>query len=268
MDKLKIYFCLFLLVLSFMYIYTKLDNYNLYKIFIEKDTTSMINSLDIVKFKDSNTLKKNIEVKLKNTNKKPIIYFYNSHQTEEYQTSYYGITPTVVTVADMLKDNLKEDNIFSLVEEKSIKKGLDKYNLDYAGCYEISLMYLKEKQRKYPSLNYYFDIHRDSVTGSLSRVKIKGKSYAKVMFLIGKNLSDYKKNEKNVKIMESYLNKKYPNLLRSTYYQPKYQYSQSYSENMFLVEVGGPDNTLEELYNTSLALSGAIEYYLEVKDEK
>ena len=82
------------------------------------------------------------------------------------------------------------------------------------------------------------------------------------MFLIGENHENYKSNLKNAKIMEKYLTKNYPGILRDTYHQPRWSYNQEYSKNMFLIEVGGPDNTLEELYNTSKALSEAINYYV------
>jgi len=168
----------------------------------------------------------------------------------------------------MLKEELLEDEIISIVEENSIKKGLDKYNYDYSGSYEISLKYLKEKKKKYKTLKYYFDIHRDSVKGEYSRVTINNKSYAKVMFLVGKNHSKYKENVKNIKIMEEYLNKHYKGILRNTYYQPLYAYNQDYSNTMFLIEVGGVDNTLEELYNSSKALADAISYYVGGEYEK
>ena len=61
----------------------------------------------------------------------------------------------------------------------------------------------------YKSINYIFDIHRDSVSGDLSRVKINDKSYAKIMFLVGKKNSNYKENEKDhLKPYETRLYKK------------------------------------------------------------
>lgn len=198
--------------------------------------------------------------------KLPIIYLYNTHQTEEYKSNVYNITPTVVTVSEILKEELFEDELYSIVEEDSIKKGLDKYGYDYSYSYRISLEYLKNKKEKYPSLKYYFDIHRDSVKGKASKITIDNKIYAKVMFLVGQNHEKYKDNVKNIKIMEDYLEEHYPGILKNTYYQPLYSYNQEYDSNMFLVELGGPDNTLEEIYNTSVALADAISYY--VKGDK
>lgn len=257
MNKVKIHFCLFLFLLSFIYLYDNLKKIDLFNLF--NDSSIEITS-SILDTSFSENKKENYK-KLLNNTEKPLVYFYNTHQTEEYKSSDYNIAPTVVTVSQMLKEKLKEEGINSIVEESSIKKGLDKYNYDYSGSYAISMMYLKNKKSKNPSLKYYFDIHRDSVKGRSSRVMIKNKSHAKIMFLVGKNHENYKQNVNNIKIMEDYLNKYYKGILRETYYQPLYSYNQEYNQNLFLIEIGGVDNTLEELYNTSLALGEAISYY-------
>ena len=106
------------------------------------------------------------------------------------------------------------------------------------------------------------------MTGPPSVTTIKGKKYATMMFLVGTKNKNYQKNVNNLKIMESYLNKHYKNLVRSTYYQKHSNFNQGYSQNMFLVEIGGPENTLEEVYNTTKALSEAINYYIGVSYEK
>lgn len=242
------------------------------------DIFKRVDLLDIVFMKNTDTLlemtlknklndNKNVseedddEDNIDNTDNDPIIYFYNTHQTEGYKGTNYGITPSVVTVSQMLRDNLKDKGKSSFVETLSIKKGLNKNNYGYEMSYEISLGYLKQRLRENKSLKYFFDIHRDSVRGDLSRCVIDGKKYAKVMFLIGESHNNYKANLRNAKKMESFLNKNYSGILRDTYHQPRWAYNQEFSEEMFLIEVGGPDNTLEEIYNTSVALSEAIDYY-------
>lgn len=206
-----------------------------------------------------------------NKNKKknlPLIYIFNTHETEKYAGSIYNITPTVKTVSDILKDELDSLGISSITEVKSITKEVKKRGLDYTGTYEVSFDYLKMRKKENPTLEYFFDMHRDSVTGNASKITINGKRYAKLMFLIGTKNENYKKNEKNIKIMEEYLNKHYPGLVRNTYYQKHSAFNQFYSEKMFLIELGGPDNTLEEIYNTTVSLSKAIKYYVEVSHEK
>lgn len=269
MNKVKISFCLFLFCLSFIYIFFNIKNINLFDFFTSDNIESYILNTAF-DFSDKDLDLSNLEIVDQNTNVSSnyLVYFYNTHQTEEYASDVYNIVPTVVTVSEMLEESLRERGISSLVEDGSIKKGLDKYNYDYSGSYSISMMYLKNKKKLYPTIKYFFDIHRDSVKGKYSRTVIDGKKYAKIMFLVGMNHSDYKKNVNNIKIMEDYLNKHYNGILRDTYYQKLYAYNQEYDSNMFLIEVGGVDNTLEELYNTSIALSDAINYYVRGEYEK
>ena len=271
MNKVKIGFCLFLFFLSFLYMGELLGNIDLFNFLIsDNKSDSLLKTTLNNNFKDSSSASEVMETTFEenDNNSNPTVYFFNTHQTEEYASNFYSITPTVVTVSEMLKEELLENKIYSVVEEGSIKEGLDKYGYDYSYSYRISLEYLKEKKKRFPTLEYFFDMHRDSVKGEAARAVINGKTYAKVMFLIGKNHDNYKQNEKNIKIMESYLNKHYPGILRDTYYQGLYSYNQEYSSNMFLIEVGGVDNTLEELYNTSVALGDAISYYVGGNYEK
>lgn len=261
MNKVKIVFCLFLAFLSLVYLKEKLNSFDLFKFLISDNKGEYAFKMTLNK-NFQNSSNQISSLKTENNSVKPLIYFFNTHQTEEYGSNFYSITPTVVTVSEMLKEELLEDKINSLVEDKSIKEGLDRYGYDYSYSYRISLEYLKEKKSKFSSLEYFFDIHRDSVKGDLARTTINGKTYAKIMFLLGKNHDNYKANLQNIKIMEKYLNENYPGILRDTYIQKLYSYNQEYSSKMFLVEVGGVDNTLEELYNTSIALGDAISYFV------
>ncbi len=267
MSKIKIYFCLFLFVLSSIYFFTKLKTYNLYELLIKKDISSVFNTtsikLDNYTFKE----KSNQENLKSMKTSKPLVYIYNTHQTEEYKKNNNTI-PTVLTASEIIHKSLKNDNINSVLEKRSIKKKLDEYGYDYSGTYAISFEYLKDSKKKNPSLNYFFDIHRDSITGKNSKTVINNKEYATMMFLVGQNHKNYKENVKNIKIMEKYLNDNYKGLVRKTYYQPKYSYNQGYNSNMFLVEIGGPENTLEEITNTSIALAKSISHLIGVQNEK
>lgn len=281
MNKIKYLFCLFLMLLSFLYIGNLFNNINILdfilsdnkkKIVIDTLSLGTINNnialSNIKEPKEKNIVKKDSTKTTKHLTTEPIIYIYNTHQTEEYKTNTYNITPTVETVSSILKEELKDLGISSLVEQRSITKEVNKRGLDYTGTYEVSFEYLKEMQTKHKTLKYYFDMHRDSVTGAPARTTINNKKYATMMFLVGTKNKNYQKNVKNLKYMENYLKKHYKGLVRETYYQSHSAFNQFHDENMFLVELGGPDNTLEEIYNTTKALSEAIKYYVEVKNEK
>ena len=272
MKCIKIMFCLFLIFVSFYFTIVNLSNIEILEINnisakkiikeifykIGNDNTNDV--LNLLKTNDSNDIVINtLDV---NTSKDLEVYIYNTHNKEEYQTNIYGITPTVVDVSNMIQNKLLEYYVYSYVEKMDVVGEIKKRNLEYYDTYDISRNNIINIRKKYPSINYIFDIHRDSVTNDLSRVEIDNKSYAKIMFLIGKKNSNYKKNEKNVQIMKDYINEKYPNILRNNYYN-NYIFNQDIVENAFLIEVGGVDNTIEELYNTSCVLAEAINYLIE-----
>lgn len=282
MNKVKVFFCLFLFILSFFNLGNLLSDIDILsfiltdnkKEFVFDTITSNNLKSPLKSLEDTNQdeiVNNETFIEKENNNKKmslPLIYIFNTHETEEYAGSIYNITPTVKTVSDILKDELDSLGISSISEVKSVTKEVKKRGLDYTGTYEVSFEYLKMRKKENPTLEYFFDMHRDSVTGNASKITINGKKYAKLMFLIGTKNENYKKNEKNIKIMEGYLNKHYPGLLRNTYYQKHSAFNQFYSEKMFLIELGGPDNTLEEIYNTTVSLSKAIKYYVEESYEK
>ncbi len=284
MNRVKIIFCLFLFFLSFLYMSDKLKDINLLSVLIKNDKEKLISTLastkfnyakenDLEKTSYSNGLLNNENSSVNIINKdqkydKPLIYIFNTHQTEEYASNVYNITPTVMTVSDILNDELKNLGKESIVEKKSVPKEVKKRGLDYSGTYTVSFEYLKENKKKYPTLKYFFDMHRDSITGNSARKVIKNKKYATLMFLVGANYNGYKENIKNIEIMKEYLNKKYPGIVRDNYIQKACSFNQNYSSKMFLVELGGPDNTLEEIYNTTKALAESINYFVEKTNEK
>ena len=272
MNRVKILFCLFLLVLSLIYVCDSFKKIDIISFLLSDDKKSVVlssvtsNNVN-TKFSSSADISNKKLINKEEDNNKinidPIVYIYNTHETEEYKSSFYNITPTVKTVSNIMKDELLKLDINSVIETKSVQKEVNKRGLDYPGTYTVSLEDLKARRSKNPSLKYFFDMHRDSVVGDAARVSINNKKYATIMFLVGTKNQYYKRNLKGIRVMERYLNKHYKGLLRSTYYQPNSTFYQDYDSNMFLVELGGPDNTLEEIYNSTVALSKAIKYYVE-----
>ena len=185
----------------------------------------------------------------------PIVYIYNTHQSEKYKSSKeININYTVVDASFYLQRKLKEYGIISLVETMSVQDVLSTNNWNYATSYRVSKMFMEKRKKENNSLKYYFDIHRDSVNKNLSTVIINGKKYAKIMFLLGLDNKDYKNNEKNIIKLENWVNKKYKGLSRGIYRKQgkgvNGVYNQDFSENCFLIEVGGEENTYEEIENT------------------
>ena len=204
----------------------------------------------------------------KNKSTKKIVYIYNTHETESYSLPFvsdYSITPNVKLASYILKDYLNDLGVESYVQRKSIASYLKKHNLDYKGCYEASRYYMKEefKNNDYKIL---LDIHRDSVKHKYTLYEKNKKKYAKVMFVLTTKHKNYKKNQKFANILNDKLNKKYKGLSRGILKRNDVIFNQDLRDNAILIELGGVDNTLEEINNTLKVLADIIYEY--IKEEK
>jgi stage II sporulation protein P len=192
----------------------------------------------------------------------PIIYLYNSHQTEEYKPSTYiefSINPTVIMNDYILEDIFNKNGFKTIVEEKSIKEVLNKNNWNYTYSYKASRIFLEESIIKYPSLKYFIDIHRDSLPKEKTTIRIGEKDYAKVIFLIGLENPKYEENLEFTEKINNKMNELYPGLSKGIYKKggPGVNgvYNQDFSKYTILIEIGGYENTTNEVLNTSIAFS-------------
>lgn len=227
-------------------------------------TTSSDNLEDI----DTNS--KYIEDPIKKEITDPIIYIYNTHQLESYEKREYedyNITPNVMMASYILRENLNNKNINTIVETNNITDFLNTNGWDYSKSYDASRYYIKDALNKYSNLKLLIDIHRDSIKKSLSTITINNKKYAKVLFVIGLKNKNYQYNLEVANKLDKIINNDYPGLSRGIMKKEgKYVngvYNQDLNNNIILIEFGGTENTIEEVMNTSIALSYSIQKYLE-----
>ena len=150
----------------------------------------------------------------------PIIYIYNSHQLENYNNDSllaYGITPNVLMASYLLKEKLNSSGLATIVEDTNMTEFLSLNNWDYSSSYKASRIFLLDKQNTHPTIKYYFDIHRDSVNKKLTTVNINNKSYARILFVVGLEHSNYQENLNAANELNSIIDKKYPGLSRGIY---------------------------------------------------
>lgn len=186
-------------------------------------------------------------------NTKPKIYLYNTHQSEEYSDT------DVYEVSIMFKEILESTDIDVLVEDSNISNYIKENNLKYKDSYKVTRELLSNRLDEY---DLYIDIHRDSSKKDISTINIDGKDYARVMFVVGKNHNNYKDNYELAsnlnKLIKNYNNK----LTRGIYVKDNSAFNQDLNKNVLLIEIGGVENTSEEVSNTLNVLSEVFEYYL------
>ena len=241
--------------LSYKLLTSKLSNY--------KDNT--------LNYLNKNLRQQKIIPVIKEESKDPLIYIYNTHQTEEYETSTildYSIKPTVTISNYILEEIFNKNKLYTYVEESNIKEILNKNSWSYSYSYKATRILLEQRKLEYPTLKYFIDIHRDSITKDKTTVVINNKSYAKILFLIGLENPNYQENLIFTEKLNNKINQKYPNLTKGIYKKggPGVNgvYNQDFSKYLILVEMGGYQNTPIEVLNSSLALA---ECFMEVINE-
>ena len=275
------YFILIICFLIFIYIYFILllntniifniidrmnHKYELDTNYVYKDFINLVKINDYKKISEIKFVNKEIiyENEDKNIVIAPIVYIYNTHDTEKYYLPFisdYSITPSVKTASLILKDYLNDYGIESVIQTKSINNYLKKNNLDYKGCYEASRHYMLSEMKKY-NFKILLDIHRDSVKRKYTLYEKDNKRYAKIMFVLTTKHKNYKKNEKFANYLNNYFNSKYKGLSRGIMKRKDVIFNQDLSNNAILIELGGIDNTIEEINNTLKVLSIALKDYI------
>ena len=199
----------------------------------------------------------------------PIVYLYNTHQLEEYKQENqesYNVTPNVMMLSYIVREKLNDKGIPTIVEENDVSAFLQANNWSYASSYKVTRLLLEDAKTKNPTLKYFIDLHRDSVSKSISTATINGKNYAKILFIIGLENPNYQENLTVTTTINNMLEEKYPGITRGIYKKEgkgvNGVYNQDFDKNTILFEVGGPENTIEEVLNTADAISTVLAEYI------
>lgn len=230
---------------------------------------NVIYPFSVAKNNDKEILKEekiiNEIVNVSSIEEKPIVYIYNTHDTEKYKLNYitdYSITPDVRIASYILKDHLSDLNISSYVETNRPSDYVKKNKLSYYYMYDGSRKYMIEAKDKY-NFDIYIDIHRDSSKYNKTLYEEDGIKYAKVLFVLAKKNPNYKENEKFVKYLNESLNSKHKGITRGILNRNDVIFNQDLGKNAILLELGGVDNSIEEINNTLKVFSEVLKEYID-----
>lgn len=203
----------------------------------------------------------------------PLVYIYNTHQTEKYKSDYletYNISSNVLIAAKILKEYLKDLGINAIVEEDSVEDKLHSLNWKYGSSYKVSRMFMESAKEKNPSLEYFIDLHRDSSVYEKTTTEIDGEKYVKLLFVVGLDNVNYEPNLKLAEdlsaILKKYNKDLYRGIMKKSGKGVNGVYNQDFSPNTFLVEVGGQYNNIREVNNTLKVFANVLNDY--IKEDK
>lgn len=195
----------------------------------------------------------------------PVIYLYNSHPWEEYKPSTFAeisVNPTVMMTSYILEKTFNETGVPSIVEERSIRELLNEKGWSFVDSYKASRVMMESAKEEYPTLTYFIDVHRDSPTRDKTTIQIGRQSYAQVLFVIGTEHPNYEQNLNFARRLHERLNNRYPGISKGVYQKGgrgvNGLYNQDFSPYTILLELGGIENSIDEVLNTSLVFASVF----------
>ncbi|MEB2272536.1 stage II sporulation protein P [Bacillus sp. ILBB4] len=212
------------------------------------------------------------------TGDKKVVYIYHTHSWESYfpllgmqgeanENKAVDNKTNITLVGQMLGMELKADGIGSEVDTTNMTQKLNEKGWGTGRAYAMSRSVVETALQQNKDVDYLIDIHRDSLRQEKTTAAINGKSYAKMMIVLGEANPKFDENVKMAKAIHEKLEEKYPGLSRGVLSKKKTSgnnglYNQDLSDRSILIEVGGVDNNMEELTNTVKAFSDVFsEYY-------
>lgn len=199
----------------------------------------------------------------------PVVYIYNTHESEEYKIDYrydYTVIPNVKIASYILQEKLENLNINSIVETSSIKEILDKNNWIYRNSYKASRILLESAYQNNSTLKYFIDIHRDSSKYEKTILDLNGKKYARILFVVGLEHNNYESNLNLANRLNTMLEEKIPGISRGISKKEGLGvngiYNQDFNDNCILIEIGGVENNILEVSNTINIFGDVLNDYI------
>ena len=208
-----------------------------------------------------------------NPGNQPLVLIVHTHGTECYSpegTNFYtpdtptrttDTTQNVVAVGSVLAEVLTERGISTIhcttmFDEKS-----------YSESYDLSETVIKDYLQKYPSIQYVFDLHRDSITRE-NNEKIKpytvvnGIPTAQAMFVVGTDSAgaphpNWEQNLTVASILQSNMLARYGNVMRPINLRAA-SFNAEHAPGSILIEIGSCGNSLSEAQNCARLLGDVI----------
>ena len=183
------------------------------------------------------------------------IYIYNTHQSEKYADF------DVLNAALNLKNILADFNIEAIVEETNITEEVKKNNYTYSQSYRVTKSLMTNYLNK--DISLFIDLHRDSSAKNITTTTVDGVNFVKMMFVVGGKHESYMENYRVSDAINKILKNNNNQISRGLLLRKSSSYNQELDPNVVLIELGGPENTKEEVLNTLQVLAKSIYEYLE-----
>lgn len=214
---------------------------------------------------------------LPDTGGRKVVFIYHTHNRESWvpELADKGVTRigdafdadvNITLVGKRLAEQLEQLGIGASHSDTDYFSEVKNYNWNFS--YKYSEKTVETALGANRDLRFLFDIHRDSQRRDITTVDIDGETYAQVYFIIGQRNPNWRDNEAFASKLHDAMEGLKPGISRGIWGKDSGhgEYNQSVMDTSVLIEIGGPENTLEECYRTAEVLARAIaEVYWEAE---
>ncbi|AXF54670.1 stage II sporulation protein P [Salicibibacter kimchii] len=201
----------------------------------------------------------------------PIIHISHAHNREAFHPEVEGkedLHPeeNIVKVGEYFADAFREYDLPVEVSDDDVTGMLDERGWDYSRSYDLNREIVEGAKEEHEELEFFFDLHRDSVGREHTAVTINDEVYARTFFVVGEDHADYEQNLEVATEIHNRMEDKWPGLSRGVLTRGGAGvdgiYNQDLSPGAMLIEFGGVDNTYEEVYRSADALAEVLQEYI------
>jgi stage II sporulation protein P len=198
------------------------------------------------------------------TDGKDVVFVYATHNRESFiphlpegtiADEAFHSEVNITKVNDRFAEELELNGIGAISDNTDIYNKLIENSWEYWQSYDASRPVVQNAIQNNRDLKYLFDFHRDAQGRDVTTKTFDGKAYARLMFVIGEEHDNFEKNLRLATKLDELLNEKYPGISRGVIKKggpgSNGKYNQDLSEHAILVEFGGVENELNELYRTA-----------------
>ncbi|KOP72413.1 stage II sporulation protein P [Lysinibacillus sp. FJAT-14745] len=193
-----------------------------------------------------------------------------THSQESYQpivkavsgkAAYYDEKTNIYNLKDTISKHFSMNGIQTDILDVDVMKELKLKGKSFPNSYNFVRPYLAKRLQE-QSYDLVIDFHRDSSKRDATTLTHNNESYARIAIVIGAEHKNYRWNTAYAESLSAAMNEMVPKISRGVISKSgdnvDGRYNQDLTKEMILIELGGIDNTKEELNRTIAVIGKAI----------
>jgi len=202
----------------------------------------------------------------------PNVYIFNTHPLEMIGSTFADLfvgEMNIVELSHILANRLESLGISTLVEERCTNERLLTNGWRFYRSYYASRYFLYDVTERYPSLQFFVDLHRDGIPHQYARVDIDNRPYARVLFVVGTdNPIGYDASYEMARTLHDMMEERRPGISRGLWLSGgegrNGVYNQDFASTLQLIELGTVETTTYEAMNTIEILAEVLAEFIQL----